>query len=144
MTVLHPAVVRTAVIDPFHLIFLSLGKLSPIHHAKGSVETWTGWEYPGQQFGLVSEATYGGIKSLLCLEVEQKCFWFGGTDRHQTSALLSQKFSLSLGSSCPRHSVPPCVCTRYLLICLLTAWSFPGTYHVSHQIYHLQPPTPPP
>lgn len=40
---LHLAVERTAVISPFHLIVLSLGKLSPIHHAKASVKSWSGW-----------------------------------------------------------------------------------------------------
>lgn len=40
---LHLAVERTAVISPFPLIVLSLGKLSPIHHARAAVKSWSGW-----------------------------------------------------------------------------------------------------
>lgn len=68
MAVLHLAGEGTAVINPSPLILLFLGKLSPIHHAKGAIKTSSCWEYPSQQFGWVSKASCGRIKSPLFLE----------------------------------------------------------------------------
>ena len=140
MAVLHLPVERAAVVNSFCLILLSLGKLSPIHHAKGSVKTWSGWEYPRRQFGLVSKVTYGRIKPPLFLETEQTCCWFGG----QTVIRPLFFFLRNL----PRPLVPviltsPCHPACVPLIFLSVSCPpchFLATQHVSDRIHHLQLP----
>lgn len=112
MAILHLVVGRKAIINPFHLILLSLGKLRPIYHARGPVKTWSCW---------VSRTTVWFELNLYCFLKRRNVSGLVVQVIVRPLALVFQKSLPSLGSSHPHCSVAPCVCSPYLHNCLLIA-----------------------
>lgn len=137
VAVLHRAVESTAVINPFHP---SLGRLSPIHHARGSVKNleWSG----------VSSSLIRFVR-LHMQEVSLQCSlkWSRDSTRSVVEIVLRPLFCFLRHHLCPSVAVvlaTPClrrVAPYPSPSRLSTALSFPGTSRLRPHAHNLRPRT---
>lgn len=105
VAVLHPAVESTAVINPFHLILPSLGKLSPIHHARGSVKNL-------EWFGVSSSSIRFVRQHMEEVNLQCSLKWSRNSTRSVVEIVLRPLFSFLRNHLCPSVAVvlaTPCL-----------------------------------